>query len=83
MKTALNVFIELDSYNWLDTVRQNLERQRQKSVSMSEAVDYVITAHFTKKMRQVADQKHADRIGDRLKGSKVVKPKGQFSALKV
>lgn len=83
MKTVLNVFIELDTYNWLETVRFNLQRQRQKEVSMSETVDYVCTAHYTKKMRLLADQKHADRIGDRLKGSKVVKPKGQFSALKV
>jgi hypothetical protein len=74
MKHKTILFLETDSIDWCETVRVNLERQRNKAVSQSEAVDYVIQTHWRKKIRQLVDQKHADKVQDRLKGSKLIKP---------
>lgn len=74
MRQTVSLLLDLDTRNWIDTVRSNLQRQRQQAVTTSEAVEYICKSHYTKKMRQVADQKHADRVGDKLKGSAVIKP---------
>ncbi len=43
MKVPLNVFVEMDTRNWFETVAATLSRQREKEVTLAEAIDYVST----------------------------------------
>lgn len=75
MKHAVTLLLDLDSFNWLETVQKNLQRQRNAPVTVSETVDYICKSHYIKTARRYTDQKHADKVGDSLKGSRAVGPK--------
>ena len=77
MKHAVSLMLETDSIDWIETVRVNLERQRKAAVSVSEATDYVIQSHWRKRIKQQMDQKHADKVRDRLNGSHLITPGGK------
>jgi hypothetical protein len=74
MKHAVTLLLDLDTFNWLETVQKNLQRQRNAPVTVSETVDYVCRSHFIKTARRYTDQQHADKVGDKLRGSKPVGP---------
>lgn len=75
MKHKITLFLETDSIDWFKTVAANLSRQRKRLVSLSEAVDYVSQSHWKKTIQRMVDQKHADKVQDRLNGSKLIRPK--------
>jgi hypothetical protein len=83
MKHAVTLWLETDSVDWFKTVAANLSRQRKREVSLSEAVDYVSQMHWKKTIQRMVDQKHADKVGDRLKGSRLVRPGGKSAAISV
>jgi hypothetical protein len=73
MKHAVTLMLETDSVDWFKIVAANLSRQRKREVTISEAVDYVSKSHWSKTMKRMVDQKHADKVGDRLKGTKLIR----------
>lgn len=77
------LFISLDSVSWLETVAKTLSRQRNTVVSTSEAAEYIFRSHYIKSMKKAIDQRHADKVGDKLKGSKLVRPGGASAAITV
>ena len=76
MKVPLNVFVEMDTRNWFETVAATLSRQREKEVTLAEAIDYVSKSHWSKTMKRAMDQRHVERYGPALKGTKLIRGKG-------
>jgi hypothetical protein len=83
VKHVIQLVLETDSIDWFKTIAANLSRQRKRDVSLSEAVDYVSQSHWKKTIQKMVDQKHADKVGDRLKGSKLIRPGGKGAAISV
>ncbi len=67
------LFLEMDTLNFLHMLKDNLARQRNAEQSLSDAVEFVCGMYYKKTIKRLVDQKHADRIGDRLKGSRLIK----------
>ena len=76
MKHVVKVILSTDTIDWANTVRTNLERQRQTAVSFSDALEYIAQVHWRKTVKRLTDQKHADKVGDRLKRTSLITPKG-------
>lgn len=74
MKHIVKVILSTDTIDWITVVRANLERQRNTAVTFSDALEYVSQSHWKKTIKRQVDQKHADKVQDRLKGSKLIKP---------
>jgi|GEM_PF-4586804 len=74
MKHAITLLLSTDAIDWAKTVQKNLARQRNCEVSLSEAFDYISQSHWKKTLKRMIDQKHADKVQDRLKGTKLVRP---------
>jgi hypothetical protein len=83
MKHQITVFLETDSIDWFKVIARNLSRQRNREVTLSEAIDYVSQRHWKKTVQRLADQAHADKVGDRLKGSRLIRPGGRGAAIAV
>lgn len=75
IRHAIKLLLETDSVDWAKTVQQNLSRQRNCEVSLSETVDYVLQLHWKKTLKRMMDQRHVERFGEGLKGSKLIRPK--------
>ena len=67
------LFLELDTLNFLHAIKNNLSRQRNAEQSVSDAVEFIIGMYYKKTIKRLVDQKHADKVGDRLKGSRLIK----------
>lgn len=67
------LFLEMDTINFLHAIKDNLARQRNCEQSISDAAEFVCQMYYRKTVKRLVDQRHADRIGDRLKGSRLIK----------
>lgn len=83
VKHIANLILETDNIDFARGVAAQLSRQRNREVSLSEAVDFIISMYWKKTVKRMMDQRHADKIGDRLKGTKLVRPGGQSAAITV
>jgi hypothetical protein len=83
VKHVVQLILETDNIDFAKGVAQQLSRQRKRDVSVSEAVDFIIALYWKKTLKRMADQKFADRVGDKLKGTKLVRPNGTSAAIAV
>lgn len=75
MKHATTLLLDTDTRDWLKTVASNLSRQRNTEVTMSEACELVCRLHWKKTMKRLADQRHVEKYGAALKGTKLIRPR--------
>jgi len=83
MKHQVTLFLDTDTIDWAKKVQATLSRQRNREVSQSEAFDYISQSHWKKHIQRLVDQKHADKVQDRLKGSKLIRPGGRGAAISI
>ena len=76
IKHTIQLILETDTIDWARKVQIGLSRQRNREVTLSEAFDYISQSHWKKHVQRLVDQKHADKVGDRLKGTKLIRPNG-------
>lgn len=74
MLHKVDLFLHTDNIDWLDKVAKGLANKHHRDVSRSEACNYVIHVFWKDQVKRLVDQRHADKVQDRLKGSALIRP---------